>query len=73
MRRNTARKDDPKGKGKGKGKATTWDSDDEMVGRDEDEDEVYLTSNDGIGTPERKSHGFFGNGTVEGEEDDMYR
>ncbi len=71
IRRNTARKDEPKGnakgKGKGKGKATTWDSD------DEDEDEVYLTSNDTIGTPERRANGVFGNGTVEGEDEEMYR
>ena len=60
-RPNTAKKDDPKGKGK----APKWDSDDDD---DDDDEDAYVTSNDFMGTPERKTNGNFGNGAAEDDE-----
>ena len=67
VRTNTARKDDPKGKGKGK--VTKWESDDDDD--DDDDDDAYVTSNDTMGTPERRPNGLFNNGTADDDEE-MY-
>ena len=50
-------------KGKGKGKATQWDSDDE-------EDDAYVTSDDFVDTPERRSNGANGSFGDVGADDD---
>ena len=63
-RSNTAKKNDINGKGKGK--ATEWNSD------SDDDDDAYITSNDSMGTPDRKTNGYFGNGTADDDED-MYQ
>lgn len=63
-RSNTAKENDINGKGKGK--ATEWNRD------SDDDDDAYITSNDSMGTPDRKTNGYFGNGTADDDED-MYQ
>lgn len=56
-------------KGKGKGKASQWNSDDD---EEDDDDDAYVTSNDFMGTPERKkseTNGSFGDTGADDDEE----